>query len=131
MFDEFGDIVVRRPQQDVFGRAALDDAAPFENGDPIAELHGLVEIVADEDDRLLQFLLQQQQFVLQLVADQRIERRERLVHQQNVGVGGECARQPDALLHAAGQFVTEFARPLRQTDHGEFFRDDPVHFALR
>ena len=53
-----------------------------------------------------------EELVLQLVADQRIERRERLVHEQDVGVGGEGAGEADALLHAAGQLVAEFARPI-------------------
>jgi len=47
---------------------------------------------------------QVQELVLQAAADQRVQRRERLVHQQDVGIGGERAGQADALLHAAGQF---------------------------
>ena len=60
-----------------------------------------------------------EQLVLQLVADQRVERRERLVHQQDVRVRRERAREPDALLHAAGQFAdiagppTATGRPAR------------------
>ena len=54
VLDEFGDIGVRRAQEDVLRRAALDDASAFENGDAVAELQRLVEIVADEDDRLLE-----------------------------------------------------------------------------
>ena len=46
-----------------------------------------------------------EQLVLQLVADQRVEGRERLVHQQDVGVGRERAGEPDALLHAARQLA--------------------------
>ena len=42
-----------------------------------------------------------------------IERRERLVHQQDVGVGGEGAGEADALLHAAGQLVRIFVGPAR------------------
>jgi hypothetical protein len=48
--------------------------------------------------------LQIEQFVLQLLADQRIERREGLVHQENLCVCGEGARQPNPLtpLDATG-----------------------------
>ena len=52
-----------------------------------------------------ELLLQLEQLVLHVAADQRVERAERLVHQQQVGVGGERAGQADALLHAAGQLV--------------------------
>ena len=58
--------------------------------------------------------LQLQQLVLQLGADQRIERRERLVHQQDRRLGGEGARQADALLHAARKLMRVFLRPLRR-----------------
>ena len=40
---------------------------------------------------------------LHLLAGQRVERAERLVHQQHVGIGGESARDADALTHAARQ----------------------------
>ena len=78
----------------------------------------------------LRSFCKQQQFVLQFVADQRIERRERLVHQQDVGVGCEGAREAHSLLHAARQFMAELARPLRQADHGELVGDDPVDLRL-
>ena len=101
MFDEFSDIVVGGLEQDLFRPAALDDAAAFEYGDSVAQLHGFVEVVANEDDGLLEILLQAEQLVLQLVADERIERGKGLVHQQDVGVGGEGAGEAHALLHAA------------------------------
>ena len=40
-----------------------------------------------------------------LVAGERIERRERLVHQQNVRIEQQRAGDGDALLHAAGEFI--------------------------
>ena len=51
----------------------------------------------------LQPRLQFHQLVLHLAADQRIEGRKRLVHQQDFGIGAERPRQADALLHAAGE----------------------------
>ena len=75
--------------------------------------------------------LQEEQFVLQLVADQRVERRERLVHEQDVGVGREGARETDALLHAAGKFMAELAGPLREAHHRELVRDDLVDLRFR
>ena len=111
---ELRHILVAPAQHDVLGRAGLHDPAALQDRDAIAEPQRLVQVVADEQDGLLDPLLQRQQFILQLAADQRIERRERLVHQQNVRVGGKGARQPDALLHAAGQFADIAVRPLRK-----------------
>ena len=51
------------------------------------------------------FCCSSMQLVLQMLADQRVERGERLVHQQDVGLGRKGARQADALLHAAGELV--------------------------
>ena len=57
---------------------------------------------------------------------ERIERGEGLVHQQNIGVGGERAGQSDALLHAAGKLAHAAIGPLRQPDQLELL----VHDAL-
>ena len=46
-----------------------------------------------------------EQLVLQRLAGLRVERGERLVHQQHVRLVGEAAGDRDALLHAAGQLV--------------------------
>ena len=56
--------------------------------------------MADEDDRALQLGLKVQKFILQPGADQRVQRRERLVHQQDRGLGDKGAGEADALLHA-------------------------------
>src|ERR1700722_10156982 len=109
---------------DVLRAAGLHDAAAFQDRDLVAELERLIQVVTDEQDGALYPRLQRQQFVLQFAADQRIERRERLVHQQDVGVGGERARQADALLHAARQLVAVTITPCRQSDQLELFIDD-------
>ncbi len=46
-----------------------------------------------------------QQFILQHFAGLHVDRGERLVHQQNVRLLRERARQRDALLHAAGDLM--------------------------
>ena len=56
-----------------------------------------------------------------LVARQRVERRERLVHQQNIRIEQQGPRNRDALLHAAGQFVDALAGKIRQADQGQQF----------
>src|ERR1700733_14527689 len=123
---ELGDVIVGGALHDVFGRAGLYDAPAFEDRDLIAELQGLIEVVADEQDGPLHARLQRQQLVLKFAADQGIKRRERLIHQQDVGVGRERARQADALLHAAGQLVAIASAPGRQPDQLELLVDDPA-----
>ena len=77
--------------------------AVLEDGDAVAEAERLVEVVGDEDDGLLEPALQLHELVLHLAPDQRVERREGLVHEQDLGVGAERAGEADALLHAAGE----------------------------
>ena len=60
--------------------------------------------MGDEDDGLLQHALQAHEFGLHLAADQRIERRERLVEKPDFRLDRERARNADALLLAAGKF---------------------------
>ena len=50
--------------------------------------------------------LQTEYLGLQLVADDRVDRAERLVHEQDVGIDRETARHPDALLLPAGELAT-------------------------
>ena len=67
----------------------------------------------------MQPVLQAQDLVLHLAADQGIERRERLVEDQHLRVDGEGAREADALLHPPAQLVR--IRPLdrREPDDAE------------
>ena len=46
-----------------------------------------------------------QQILLELAPRLLVDRRERLVHQQHLGVDRERAREPDALAHAARELV--------------------------
>ena len=49
---EVGDIAVRRRQQQLLGRADLDDPAVAHDRNAISQAHRLVEVVGDEDDGL-------------------------------------------------------------------------------
>ncbi len=102
-FDEGRNVVVCRRRQDLLRRADLDQATVPKDGNARADLDGFVQIVRHEHNRLAQALLNFEQIILKLAADQGIERAERLVHQQNLRVGRQRARQTDALLHAPGQ----------------------------
>ena len=90
--------------QDLLGRVVLrEHAALAQDRDAIAHLDRLVDVVGDEHDRLLHFLLQAQELVLQAGAVDRVDRAERLVHQHQRRVGRERARHADALALAARQ----------------------------
>ncbi len=114
--DELGDVVVGRGREDLGTGAHLDHPAVLEQQDAVTEQHGLVEVVGDEDDRLLQVALQADEQLLHVAADQRVQCRVRLVHQQHVGVAGQRPGQPDPLLHAAGELAGQRVGALAQPD---------------
>src|SRR5215210_3343158 len=102
--DEGGDEVRGRVGQDVLRGVVLgEDAALLEDGDLVAHLYGLVDVVGDEDDGLLYVLLDVEELVLEPVAGDRVDGPERLVHEHDRWVGREGPRNPDALLLAAGE----------------------------
>ena len=110
---------VARAQDDVLGPAGLDDAPALQDGDRRAELHRLLQVVADEEDRAADPGLERLELVLQPGADQRVERRERFVHQQDRGLGGERAGEADALAHAAREGGHRAAGPVGEADEVE------------
>ncbi len=61
--------------------------------------------MGDKDNGALLFRLELHQLILHLGTDQRIEGRERFVHQQNIGVDRKGAGKANALTHAAGEFI--------------------------
>ena len=69
----------------------------------VGELHGLGDVVGDQQAGLLQLMLDLQHLVAEQQPRLLVERAERLVHQQDLRLGGERARDRDALAHAAGQ----------------------------
>src|SRR5512132_2687191 len=71
--------------------------------DPVAQLDGLVDVMGDQDDRLAQLALQSEEKLVQLAANDRIHRRERLIHEHDQGVGRERASYADPLLLPPGE----------------------------
>ena len=84
---------------------------------PVAEIDRLLEIVGDEEDRRLRRARDFEHLVLQALARHRVERAERLVHHQRVGLLREAAGDLQPLLHAARHLrrvllrVSERGRP--------------------
>src|SRR5205814_8240446 len=75
--------------------------------DARAEHEGLAHVVGDEDDRLAEPPLQRRELALEGGARQRVERAERLVHQQERRVRRERARDADALALPARKLSGE------------------------
>ena len=83
----------------------LLDAALTHDHDAVGDQHRFVEIMGDEQDGLAGAGMDLQQLLLHGLAGLGVERPERLVHQQDLGIDGERAGDADALLHAAGQLM--------------------------
>ena len=86
---------------DFLGRADLLDPSLVHHHDPVGQLERLFLIVSDEDAGDVQFVVQPPQPSPQLLTDLGIERAERLVEQQHLGLDRERARERDALALAA------------------------------
>ena len=109
--DEVGHEVVGRVAEQLGRRAELGQPAALgHHRDLVAHLHGLVDVVGDQDDGLAEVALQPQELVLEPCPDDRVDGRERLVHQQHRRVGGQRAGDADALLLAAGELVRDSGR---------------------
>ena len=72
---------------------------------PVAESHRLAHVVGHEHDGEVGLAPEPFELVVEHVAGHRVERTERLVHEEDVDVLRERAGERDALAHAAGQLV--------------------------
>ena len=128
---EVAHVVVGGMSDDILGRPDLDDAPVLHDRDAGPQPDGLVQIVGDEEGRLVQLLGELEELVLQLTADQGIEGAEGLVHQEHIGIRGECAGEPHPLLHAAGQLGGKAVLVAVELDHGEHALGDLPAAELR
>src|SRR3981081_2857104 len=97
------DVDLPRPRQG--NRKVLDDAArpPAHDGDPVRQEYGLGDAMGDEYHGLAVALPDIEQLEIHLVAGERVERAERLVHQQYRRVVDERAADAGPLPHAPGE----------------------------
>ncbi len=108
---------------------ALDSRRPRAHHDhAIGKLHGFVDIVRDEDDRLALRLPDAQQLAAHDQPGDGIERAERLVEKQHVGIDGERARDLHALLHAARKLLRVGVLEALEPDERDVVRDAPLPF---
>ena len=91
--------------------------------DFVGEIDRLVDVVGDHERGLPGGKANAAHLVLQRAAGQRVQRRERLVHQHDFWRDAERAGNADALLHAAGQFRRALVLGAGEADEvDEFLR---------
>ena len=99
---EARDEVRRGMRQHVFRRAELGEpAALTQHQHEVGHLDRLVDVVGHEKDRLRQAVLEAEQFVLQPLTNDWIDRAERLVHQHQRRVGSQRAGDAHSLALTA------------------------------
>ena len=123
--DEVFDVGVVRVEKDMLRLALLDDVAVLQDDQVVGQLQGFVEVVCDEHDRLVEVLLQLEQEVLHVGADQRVEGGEGLVHEHDRRVRRQCAGDANTLLHAARELMGVVVLEAAEADAVE-----PLHAFL-
>src|SRR5688572_6733877 len=90
-----------------------------EERDLVGEVRRLLDAVGDEDHRLLVVAQEIEQVLLELAPRLLVDRGERLVHQDDVGVHGQRAGEADALAHAAGELRRGAVLEALEADLGD------------
>ena len=121
--DEVGHEVVAREAVDVVRIADLLDATALHDHDAVRHRQRLLLVMGHHQGGHAQVLLQLPDFGAQAHAFDRVERRQRLVEQQQVGLGRQRARQGDALLLAARELGRVFVLAAGQSDQPEHLVD--------
>ena len=96
-----------------------------------AEVDRLGDVVGHEQHRVLGPLPDREEEVLHRAPGLRVERAERLVEQQDVGLGRERAGDRDALAHAARELVGRVVGELGEPDDAEQLLHPLARWALR
>ncbi|MNZ90511.1 hypothetical protein D3C78_1094760 [compost metagenome] len=121
--DELGDERAGRMGVDLPWRGVLLDAALVHHRDAVGHQHGLVLVVGDHQGGDAELALQGAQLGAQVLAHPGVERRHRLVEQQQRGRRGQRAGQGDALLLAAGELAGILLLAAAQADQLEHLCD--------
>ena len=114
--DKVGDKAAVRVAIDLDGRADLFDQAFIHDDDPVRKRHRLDLVVGDIDAGDVQLFLNTADLGAHLLAQLCIQVGERLVHQQDLGLHDQGARQRDALLLSAGELARGSITVARQVD---------------
>ena len=98
--------------------------------DLLSQHKRLLQLVGHQNDGTGHLLLDPQQLRLQLLAGQKVQRCERLVHQQQLRLTGQHPRKPQPLLHAGGQLHRGQIGVILQSHQTDKFRS-PLIALLR
>ncbi len=126
--DKFRDEVVGRVGDDLKRRGELLHLALSQHHDPVGETHGLIDIMGNEQDRLLDLAVDTQEFFLKSVAGNGVERAKWLVHKHGRWLCRQRPRQANPLLLTAGELggVAASIRLGGQPDQVEQLLNPPV-----
>jgi len=113
---------------DLAGRRDLLERAIAQKRDAVGERHGFFLVVGDEKKSDAELALQSFQFALHLLAQVGVERRERLVEQEQQGTIDERARKGHALLLAATQLGRTGLREFLDLHHAQGFLNASANF---
>src|SRR5579871_5622080 len=117
--DEAGDEGIGRAVVELARRADLLDAAVAHDGDPVREDQRLALIMRHIDRGAAMLVVQPAELQLHGLPQLAIERAERFVHQQNIGLDDEGARERDPLLLASGELADGARRESIQLQQGK------------
>jgi hypothetical protein len=107
----------------LFWRRNSDNAAAFQQNDPRSQKQRFAQIVRDKYDRFSEAARERAEFPLQFRARDRVERAERLVHQENGGIGGQRAGHSNTLALPSGKFARTSMRKFPRVESHK-----PQHF---
>ena len=111
-------MVRRRGRAKPIGMMVFDLSRPRRHDDDaVAQEYGLGNRMGDEQNRHLEFLPEAEQIEIHLIARKRVERAERLVHQQEGRIVQQGAADRDALPHAARQLMRILRLESGKADH--------------
>ncbi len=125
--DETGDEGAGRTAIHLFRRADLLDAPAAHDHDAVRHAHRLFLVMRDHDGGHAKPALQRSDFLAQMQPDDGIQRGERLIEQQQPGLGRERAGKRDTLLLPTGELRWILPRMLCQADKPNQLIDPGVH----
>jgi hypothetical protein len=105
-------IRVLRLIENLINRAIFDDLAGIHDRDIIGHVGNDTEVVGDENNRKIQLLLQVVDQVKDLGLDRDVQRRGRLIANQDLRIGAERDGDDDALAHASRELKRVLLNPL-------------------